>query len=228
MTARNIIDIDPQSVMFTHSRIRPFFTGCGRRIEDTLLDITEHRISVEDLPLITVIENDGHYFSLNNRRLYVLKKLRTDGLLPNNSVKVYIKTALEREKRKYTPEHCALEARIMNEHSTTSAEESESTTSSSTTKPSADIEPALDNSVEVATSSKPSSKPPAATKSTAPLTLRTCKIDSSVLRALPDLKKQLTAKGNKRKAVLSQLDEWSMSGMLSEQQREFVDSELGI
>ncbi len=59
-----------------------------------------------------------------------------------------------------------------------------------------------------------------------PLTMRNCKIDDSVLRALKDLKK-LLEKG-KRKAVASQLDEWVMNGLLNDAQLVFVNSELGL
>ena len=215
MASKNTMDIDPMVIMFTHSRIRPFFTGCGRRIEDTLLDITEGRTVVEDLPLITVIENDGYYYSLNNRRLYVLKRLRVDGLLVNNVVKVHIKTALEREKKKYTPENCVLEAKIMKEHDGNEEEQKQCEGSESQSH-----QP-ITSFNQTTTTTKVSSK-------SVPLSLRTCKIDPLILRALPDLKKQLGGKGNKRKQVLSQLDEWCMSGMLSEDQRIFVDSELGI
>lgn len=67
-------------VRFTHARIRPFFSGCGRLIMDTLDDIVSKRIPLENLPLITVIPNKGFYFSLNNRRLFVLKALRDQGM----------------------------------------------------------------------------------------------------------------------------------------------------
>lgn len=45
----------------------------------------------EELPLITVIavkgdDNQMNYYSLNNRRLYVLKQLRDLGLLTDNQV----------------------------------------------------------------------------------------------------------------------------------------------
>mgnify|MGYP001489250266 CR=1 FL=1 len=52
-------------------------------VKDTLADIVAGRLKVEDLPLITVMSGspDGGapYFSLNNRRLWVLKQLRERG-----------------------------------------------------------------------------------------------------------------------------------------------------
>ena len=112
-----LIDIDPDVIRFTHARIRPYFTGCGRRVEDTLEDIIAGKMSVHDLPKITVILNQGTYFSLNNRRLYVLKDLRLKGLLPGNVIAARVKEALEREKDRYKIERCSLVARIMKENS---------------------------------------------------------------------------------------------------------------
>ena len=65
--------------------------------------------------MITVLENDGFYFSLNNRRLYVLKALREGGYLEskNNLVKVRLKAPLQREIERYTIERCSLQAKIM-------------------------------------------------------------------------------------------------------------------
>ena len=83
---------------------------------ETLSDIIEGRLQLEELPLITVINNNGFYFSLNNRRLFVLKALRDAGhLIPlNNIVKVRVKAPLPREIERYTIERCCLQARIMN------------------------------------------------------------------------------------------------------------------
>jgi hypothetical protein len=111
-----LIEIDPSQVRFTHARIRPFFTGCGRRVEDTLADIIEGRTLLDDLPRITVIANDGYYFSLNNRRLYVLKELHSRGLLPGGKILVRVKDALTREKERYIIDRCSLSAKIMKEH----------------------------------------------------------------------------------------------------------------
>jgi hypothetical protein len=107
------IEIDPAFIYFTHARIRPFFTGCGRRVEDTLTDISEGRLSIEALPKITVISNNGSYFSLNNRRLFVLKHLRAQGVV--TVITARTKVALEREKDRYKVDRCSLTAKIMKE-----------------------------------------------------------------------------------------------------------------
>jgi hypothetical protein len=116
-SSRNIIEIDPEIIYFTHSRVRPFFTGCNKRIEQTLDEIREGITKISDIPLITVISNDGNYFSLNNRRLYLFKTLKKEGLLTKekNMIKAHLKPALEREKARYLPSRCSLQAKLMKE-----------------------------------------------------------------------------------------------------------------
>jgi hypothetical protein len=120
------VPIDPGQVRFTHSRIRPQFSGCGRMIMDTYAMVVEGKTKVDDIPNITVISScaDGYsppYFSLNNRRLYLFKKLREDGHLsgrsPPNTVLARIKPAADskREREKYTIEKCSETAKFMRE-----------------------------------------------------------------------------------------------------------------
>ena len=121
VVSKGEMDIDPAIVRFTHSRIRPWFTGCGRRIEETLQSLVNGSMTVRDLPPITVIvvkdsNNIIQYYSLNNRRLYVLKKLREMKLLQDDVVRVRVKSPLDREKDRYNPERCSLEATIMKEY----------------------------------------------------------------------------------------------------------------
>ena len=102
------MDVDVDCVFFTHSRIRPFFSGCGRRLKDTLASIEEGETALETLPQITILatptsSNDGLYFSLNNRRLWVLKQLKAKGVI--DTVKVRVKDALPRELEKYYAPH---------------------------------------------------------------------------------------------------------------------------
>jgi hypothetical protein len=117
------IMVDPARVRFQHARIRPFFSGCGRGVEDTLEEIRQGKTQLSDLPPIQVLmgpieEETGQpwYFSLNNRRLWVLKRCREEGLLPNNQIYARVrKPKSEQEARRYTVENCALEAKIMSE-----------------------------------------------------------------------------------------------------------------
>lgn len=113
------IEVDPELVRFQHSRIRPYFSGCGRSVHETLELIQKGDLTPNDLPAILVIpiENQS-YVSLNNRRLWVLKQCRRQGLLEkqNNLIRVrirYPKSANERER--YTFEKCSLEAKFIRE-----------------------------------------------------------------------------------------------------------------
>eukprot|EP01039_Chlorochromonas_danica_P003705 gene3705-4053_t len=118
--SRSIVSIDPSLVYFTHARIRPVFTGCNKRIEETLREVEEGRTKVEDIPKITVLTNGGHLFSLNNRRLFLFKELSRRGLL--QTVTVQLKEATEKEKARYTPERCVLQAKLMKDLPTRGAD----------------------------------------------------------------------------------------------------------
>lgn len=117
--------VDPARIRFQHSKIRPYFSGCGRSVKSTLEDIRARRLSAEDLPPIQVLigpdENDGNgpwYFSLNNRRLWVLKRCREEGLLPNNENLVRVRVRAPKsasEVSRYTLENCAGEAKFLRE-----------------------------------------------------------------------------------------------------------------
>ena len=108
--------IDPIGIYFTHSRIRPFFSGCGRRVKDTIMDIETGKLDISNLPMITILRNGEFYFSLNNRRLYVLKELRKKGILDKNQIKVRIKQANMQECNRYVASKCSLQASIMKEY----------------------------------------------------------------------------------------------------------------
>jgi len=164
-TNRQLTEMDPDIIYFTHARVRPVFTGCNKRIMETLEEIESGVTRVEDIPYITVIENfevapesaaekggksgggkgkggkkgkrrgdssdddDGpspppkskpaaagadaqpFYFSLNNRRLYLFKTLKSRGII--DKVPVQVKPALERERVKYTRDRCVLRAKLM-------------------------------------------------------------------------------------------------------------------
>jgi hypothetical protein len=59
-------------------------------------------------------EDGPNYFSLNNRRLWVLKRCREEGLLKEN--RVYVRVRLPKstaEAGRYSIDNCALEAKIM-------------------------------------------------------------------------------------------------------------------
>jgi len=111
------MSVDPSRVRFQHSKIRPVFSGCGRSVFDTLESIRNGEIQPEDIPPIQVIPGpDGWYFALNNRRLWVLKRCREEGLLKDGLIRVRVreaKSAVELER--YSLKNCALEAKFMRE-----------------------------------------------------------------------------------------------------------------
>ncbi|KAI8107058.1 hypothetical protein M9434_001704 [Picochlorum sp. BPE23] len=115
--------VDPRRVRFQHSKIRPYFSGCGRSVVSTLDSIRRGDLSPSDLPPIQVLvgpdENDGKgpwYFSLNNRRLWVFKQCREEGLLPDNTIAVRVRQPKSLgEVERYTIEKCAVEAKFLRE-----------------------------------------------------------------------------------------------------------------
>jgi hypothetical protein len=126
--------VDPARIRFQHSRIRPYFSGCGRSVTATLEEIRNGTIQVSDLPPIQVIAgpsnnnvigddknaNEPWYFSLNNRRLWVLKRLREEGLLERYDNKVFVRVRMPKsrqEQERYCLDNCALEAKIVLEKS---------------------------------------------------------------------------------------------------------------
>ena len=107
----SLIDIDPDIIYFTHSRIRNRFTGCNKTLEETLEEIRTNKITVHDLPKITVYYDkvNGTYFSQNNRRLWVFKYCKNAGLM-NGDITVRIQ--LLPSNKKYSAETCSLNAKV--------------------------------------------------------------------------------------------------------------------
>ncbi len=48
------VHVDPERLRFQHSKIRPFFSGCGRSVEETLNSIRRGELKPTDLPPIQV------------------------------------------------------------------------------------------------------------------------------------------------------------------------------
>jgi hypothetical protein len=110
--------VDPLLVRFAHSRVRPNFSGCGRRLSATLASLSSGELAVASLPPIAVISlPDGLLVSLNNRRLFVLQALAraSPGRLPPGGVLVRMRAGNAKEIARYTRERCASTAKIMHE-----------------------------------------------------------------------------------------------------------------
>lgn len=56
-SGRVLREMDPDIIYFTHARVRPVFTGCNKRIQETLDEIVSGQTKISDIPYITVIEN---------------------------------------------------------------------------------------------------------------------------------------------------------------------------
>ena len=85
---------------------------------DTLEAVATGKIAVQDLPQITLLtDGQDHYFSLNNRRLFVFKELEKRGLLPRGTVtaRVRLMPKTRRLEGKYSTETCALTASLIRE-----------------------------------------------------------------------------------------------------------------
>lgn len=123
----DLMYISPSRVRFQHSKIRPVFSGCGRSVTETLEEMRQGKLEPGDLPPIQVLigpdENDGlgpWYFSLNNRRLWVLKQCHKEGLLDNERYnnKIPVRVRMPKsgaEAERYSVDNCALEAKFMRE-----------------------------------------------------------------------------------------------------------------
>ena len=84
----SFIELDPNVIYHTHSKIRNRFSGCGKLVEETLKEIISGKTKIEVLPTITVEYDGQNYYSLNNRRLYVIKECKKIGLIKNIKVRV--------------------------------------------------------------------------------------------------------------------------------------------
>ena len=50
----DLIWVDPARVRFQHSRIRPYFSGCGRSVQETLEDMRQGKVQPSDISPIQV------------------------------------------------------------------------------------------------------------------------------------------------------------------------------
>jgi hypothetical protein len=111
-------DVDPRRIRFAHARIKPMFSGCGRTLDQTLMELREGTTSIASIPKITIMvgpvdEETGEpwFFSLNNRRLYVFKQLCEEGCL--EAVPVRIRDMKPHEQERYTVDNCGLNAKFL-------------------------------------------------------------------------------------------------------------------
>ncbi|GMH50708.1 hypothetical protein TrRE_jg776 [Triparma retinervis] len=112
-----LLYLDPDKIRFQHSRVKSHFSGCGRSVLGTLDDIRQGTTEVADLPPIQIIIGDVNeeggvwYYSLNNRRLWVIKQLKKEGLVERVGTRA--RRFRGKEPRRYCIEKCVLEANLM-------------------------------------------------------------------------------------------------------------------
>ncbi|KAK3288555.1 hypothetical protein CYMTET_3976 [Cymbomonas tetramitiformis] len=110
------IRVDPRNIRFTHSKIRPYFSD-ARRVEDTLDEIKDGKLNPDELRNITVIQQETYYVSMNNRRLWVLKQCREQGLLRDDMVPVRVQPPpdTKRLRGRFELHKCSETAKFMRE-----------------------------------------------------------------------------------------------------------------
>lgn len=110
---KDVVYLSPAQIYFTFSRICPTFS-CGRTIEGTCQQFRDGLLTPADLPIICVFKDStGHFFSQNNRRLYLYKHLHEEGLLGDIPVRLRPLPNTKRMNTKYSTETCALRAKLI-------------------------------------------------------------------------------------------------------------------
>ena len=90
---------------------------------DTMEEIRQGKLEPNALPPIQVLigpttddDQGPWYFSLNNRRLWILKQCYKEGLLDNNTIAVRVRLPKsDAERERYCIQNCALEAKFIRE-----------------------------------------------------------------------------------------------------------------
>lgn len=122
MSRSALVDLDPLSLRFSHARVRPVFSGCGARLEETLAAVLSGRTPPGALPPMAVLRlpppagsSASLLVSLNNRRLWVLRAARMAGA-SFSTVPCRLRDGSPKEAARYTLERCAAAATLMREH----------------------------------------------------------------------------------------------------------------
>lgn len=104
-------EINPSIIRFQHSKIKPVFSD-GKSIESSYNEVKSNIEVLENIPKILVkYDNEGNYYSFNNRRLFLYKRLYDDGLI--KCIQVRLEKLKDNETNRYTKENCSLNAKYM-------------------------------------------------------------------------------------------------------------------
>ncbi|XP_076817448.1 uncharacterized protein LOC143462991 [Clavelina lepadiformis] len=74
------LELVPSQIRFMHHEINNRFRD-GRSVNQTVYDIENGLMNVDDLPMIRVVRRNGRYYAFDNRRLYVFRVLENRGCL---------------------------------------------------------------------------------------------------------------------------------------------------
>jgi len=101
--------LHPSEIHFTHDSIKSVFL-CGRRVKDTLNQLLNRQIAIEDIPRMTVACKGGKYWTFTgNRRLYVFRELAAN----SNIQTLRVTFTCERiSKRKFTTKNGGISVRM--------------------------------------------------------------------------------------------------------------------
>jgi hypothetical protein len=84
--------LKPSQIFFSHTKISSRFTGCSKKLTETLHELIDCKTSIDTIPKIKVfywqVNDKTKYLSENNRRLWVFKQLESKGLLNQISVRL--------------------------------------------------------------------------------------------------------------------------------------------
>lgn len=96
-------DVPIAGIYFSHSRIRPRFSGNGRSLSATLADLATGACAPSSLPRVTIVAlSSGRLVSLSNRRLHVFKELLRahPARLPGGTVRALLRPATAQEEKR--------------------------------------------------------------------------------------------------------------------------------
>lgn len=85
-TANMSLELWPTDIRFIQDTISSRFQD-GRMIDDVINDIRRNRNVINQIPLIKVINKWNHYYSFDNRRLYMFRVLECEGIIRKIKVK---------------------------------------------------------------------------------------------------------------------------------------------
>ncbi len=179
-------------------------------------------MSILDLPMITVINNDGCIFSLNNRRLFVLKSIREQGLLPNNEIRVRLKGATSKEILRYTRDRCSLTASLMHEREAVGTDTDDGDVDrEGDVHVGSIVDSAVvtESSLSETTLSSKKSKSKASPVASVPL-------PPVVLQALKGLTRMV--EDGKSKKAIQKIQQWINEGVITPEQSSVVNVEIGL